>query len=205
MCACPFIFTLLAACLITSCSAGTAAVHSRCADSLKALLPALYSCADYVCFAAIHQTATGCYCLQEVESEGVRLVREGRAARLAAVQQQLADGSSNRDQQLLEARGSSDYGGAGGAGGYSSSGSGGRTAFGRLSPGRNALRGAAGREGRSSSLAGSISSMSGAERASSAGGGDWQSTGGQTCRQQQQKTVYSSFLLYYMCHDVQFG
>ncbi|WIA11391.1 hypothetical protein OEZ85_011509 [Tetradesmus obliquus] len=53
---------------------------------------------------------------EEVESEGVRLVREGRAARLAAVQQQLADGSSNRDQQLLEARGSSDYGGAGGAG-----------------------------------------------------------------------------------------
>jgi hypothetical protein len=55
-------------------------------------------------------------------------VREGRAARLAAVQQHMADGSSNRDQQLLEA--------------------GGRASAGRLSPGRNALRGIGGRDGR---------------------------------------------------------
>jgi hypothetical protein len=130
------------------------------------------------------------YGLQEVESEGVRLVREGRAARLAAVQQHLADGSSNRDQQLMEARGSSDYGGAGGAGGYSSSSSGGRASFVRLSPGRNALRGAAGRDGRGSSLAGGSSSMSGAERVSSVGGTDWQTAGGQTCSISSSRQYY---------------
>jgi hypothetical protein len=113
--------------------------------------------------------------LQEVESEGLQLVREGRAARLAAVQQHMTDGSSNRDQQLAEARGSSDYGGSGGLAGYSSSG--GRASLGRLSPGRNALRGIGGRDGRGSSLAGSTSSMGGAERMSSGGGADWRPAG----------------------------
>jgi hypothetical protein len=102
-------------------------------------------------------------------------VREGRAARLAAVQQHMSDGSSNRDQQRLEARGSSDYGGSGVAGGYGSSG--GRASIGRLSPGRNALRGIGGRDSRGSSLAGSSSGMSGAERTSSGGGADWRSAG----------------------------
>jgi hypothetical protein len=108
-------------------------------------------------------------------------VREGRAARLAAVQQHMADGSSNRDQQLQQARGSSDYGGGGVAGGYSSS-SGGRAAIGRLSPGRNALRGIGGRDGRGSSLAGSSSGLSGVERTSSGGGADWRSAGVQILR-----------------------
>ncbi|KAF6261642.1 ciliary basal body-associated, B9 protein-domain-containing protein [Scenedesmus sp. NREL 46B-D3] len=111
----------------------------------------------------------------EAETEGMRLVREGRAARLAAAQQHMADGSSNRDQQLLEARGSSSYGGGAGASGYSSSGD--RASYGRLSPGRNTLRGIGSRDGRGSSLSSSASGTGGAQRISGGGGTDWQPAG----------------------------
>lgn len=96
--------------------------------------------------------------LQEVESEGLRHVREGRAARLAAAQKQL-DGSSNRDQLLGTPARDTSY-----SGGYSSSGgSFSRASAGRLSPGRNTLR-YNGRDVQGGSVAGSSSSFSGTTR-----------------------------------------